>query len=291
MATKAAKQSEELTVHEKQPANLMAAMPEYLREAPTEPIKGAENVERTDIIMPRLALASKQTPQVDENHEKYIEGLKPGMFFNTITREVFGAELYVVPLLELKNRAKMPPYGEENSRPLCISLDGKGGEGDPGLLSADLPPLMTDGRYNCKLCPNAQFVDGKRPLCTEMLNFALLVMPDATVPKDLVWKLQPRMDTMSAIGFKSTSFVKGQEWITMLRLRNRDWFTTVFKLTSAAQSDGKNSWHIPVPENAGWLSQDAAAASKFVYEGVKEMYLTGRLRVDEQERETVEDIP
>src|SRR5580693_1960819 len=125
------KAKQELTVHEEQSTNLMSAMPEYLREAPTEPIKGAENVERGDIIMPRLALASKQSKQVDENNEKFIAALNLGDFFNTITREVYGETIHVVPLLELKTRAKMPPYNSDETRPYCLSFDGKGGEGDP----------------------------------------------------------------------------------------------------------------------------------------------------------------
>ena len=34
--------------------------------------------------------------EVDENHNDYIEGTKPGDLINTVTRENYGKELYVI---------------------------------------------------------------------------------------------------------------------------------------------------------------------------------------------------
>lgn len=257
------------------PISVMSSMPDYLQEAPTEPIRGAENVRREDVIMPRLNVCGKQSPQFDETNEKHIPGLKMGDYFNTITREIYGQRIYTVPLFELNTRAKYRDY-KESGPPFCISHDGKIGIGDPG--------------GECRTCKCAQFTAGKngkneRPECTDQLNFAVLLLPEAAVPKSLIWDVTPRLETISILGFKSTSFKKGQEWITMLKLRNRDWFTTVFKLTSEAKSDGKNSWHIPVPENAGWLAERGAKLSRPMYESAYEIYREGRMKVDAQEQE------
>lgn len=258
--------------------SIVQQMPEYLRQAPTAPIRGAENVEAADRVMPRLALASKQSPQCDEENEKYIDGLRQGDFFNTISREIYGSTIYIVPLFELKTRAKNRPYGESGPA-YCQSFNGKTGVGDPG--------------GDCRTCPHSKWtmVPGKqknqKPACTENLNFAVLVMPSSGKLDEATytWDVAPREDTISILGFKSTSFGKGQELITMLDMRGRDWFTTVFKLSSFPKSDGKNSWHIPIPENAGWLAQAATEVSRPCYESIHQVYASGRMKVDDQEQE------
>jgi hypothetical protein len=259
------------------------AVPDYLATPPTEPIRGAENIEQGDYLMPRLAVCGKQTPQFDENHERYIEHLKLGEFFNSISGEIFGSTIYVVPLIEGKTRAKYRPY-EETGPPYCMSSDGKHGEGDPG--------------GECRKCGFRLFTPGtngknNKPECTEIFNYAVLVMPKGEpINKDgvLLWEQHPRLDTFSILRFKSTSYPQGQAWNSLLRMRNRDWFTQVYKISSFARSDGKNSWHIPVAENAGWLSQQATEFSKPCYELARDIFGSGRLSVDEDvdEREPSE---
>lgn len=269
---------------------LAAGVPDYLAEEPSEPIRGAENLEQGDFLMPRLSICGKQSPQFDENNERHIEGLKIGQFFNSITREVYGDAVYAVPLIEVKTRGKFRPYGEDGP-PLCVSSDGRQGEGDPG--------------GECARCPERQFTrDGKgnsvKPRCTEIMSYAVLLMPDGAEPRTvdvggkklLQWSETPRFDSVSVIGFKSTSIGSAKTWNTLLKLRNRDWFAGVYKLTAVAQSDGKNSWHIPMVENAGWQSKAGYDLCLPFYESVKNMFATGRARVDEfAERESGDELP
>jgi hypothetical protein len=270
---------DKLAIQEETSIAIPNAVPDYLSAAPTEPIKGAENIESGDYLFPRLAVAGKQTPQRDEHHERFIKDLNNGDFFNSISSENFGPIIYVVPLIEGKTRAKYKPY-EESGPPYCISVDGKQGEGDPG--------------GPCKTCPHRLFMPGAngkntKPACTECFNYAVLVMPvNGGVPRPdsnglTIWNHHPRLDTFSVLRFKSTSYPQGQAWNSLLRMRNRDWFYQVYKVSSYAKSDGKNSWHIPVVENAGWLSQQAAEFSRPCYELARDIFTSGRLRVDEDD--------
>ena len=221
---------------------IMATMPDYLREPAAAP-RGGENLEPEDIIMPRLAICGKQSPQFDKNNDRFIDGLEMGDFFNTITQEVYGPAIYVVPLFEAKTRTRFPPYGTDG-QVLCRSADGKHGIGDN--------PVKGD----CMQCPLRQFIDDKRPECTQFLNYAVLLMPQNGKASHDVWKVLPRLDTASVLGFKSTALGSAKQWNAMLKMRGRDWFACVFKLKSTAKIDGKNSWYIPTVENAGWLSKE-----------------------------------
>lgn len=49
-----------------------------------------------DLLIPRLQLAQKMSPELDENDAKYIEGIKAGNFFNSVSREIY-TEIDVIP--------------------------------------------------------------------------------------------------------------------------------------------------------------------------------------------------
>lgn len=66
----------------------VSTMPDYLRK--DGPGKGNENVHQEDLVIPRLGLIQDLSPQIDaDNPEKFIPGAKVGMFFNSLTKELY----------------------------------------------------------------------------------------------------------------------------------------------------------------------------------------------------------
>ena len=57
---------------------------------------GNENVSGEHLQTPRVKLLQRMNSEVDENHDAYIEGAKPGDLFNTVTNENYGKEMYVI---------------------------------------------------------------------------------------------------------------------------------------------------------------------------------------------------
>jgi hypothetical protein len=55
--------------------------------------RGSENVGTKDIVIPRLELVQAQSPIKDEN-----EDAKEGLMFNTVTQEVLGDTVFVIPV-------------------------------------------------------------------------------------------------------------------------------------------------------------------------------------------------
>lgn len=81
-----AKNNEETQLNTR-PAMNVDEMPEYLRKGSG---KGNENVEQTDLVIPRLGLIQDLSPQLDaDNAEKYIHGAKVGQLFNTLTKDLY----------------------------------------------------------------------------------------------------------------------------------------------------------------------------------------------------------
>ncbi|NIU83365.1 MAG: hypothetical protein GWN64_07760 [Candidatus Thorarchaeota archaeon] len=58
--------------------------------------KGFEQIGMGEQAIPFLRLAQELSPQVKESKPEYIEGLKPGMIFNSVTKEIYEEGLEIV---------------------------------------------------------------------------------------------------------------------------------------------------------------------------------------------------
>ena len=61
----------------------------------TVPKGEEEQFRQEELELPFLRVAQKGSPQVDEDKPEYIEGLKPGQYFNTVSSENYGDTLVV----------------------------------------------------------------------------------------------------------------------------------------------------------------------------------------------------
>ena len=246
----------------KRPENsALAEVPPYLRLAPNEPRPGFEEMEQGDIIMPRLALCQSGTPQRKKSDEKYIEGLDEAMYFNTITRKVYGERIVVVPLLFFTSRIL---FGENMGDPLlCQALDGKHGVGVPGI--------------ECAKCELKEFGTSKKqsskaPACTKLYNYAVLVADEQRVvhPEDL-----------AVFTMKSSGANDAMGWNTLMKLRaGTPMYAGMYELFSMPATNGTNSWHTPKVQNAGWVSRESADAARAAHEAISTLRQQGRLRHD-----------
>ena len=60
--------------------------------------RGSENVTHEDIVIPRLEIVQSLSPARDKNDDGYIEGAEEGHLFNTLTRNLYGESVIVVPV-------------------------------------------------------------------------------------------------------------------------------------------------------------------------------------------------
>jgi len=58
---------------------------------------GLENQTSRDVAIPFLGLVQALSPELQEGAAKFIPGAKDGSLFNTVTRELLGSTVYVVP--------------------------------------------------------------------------------------------------------------------------------------------------------------------------------------------------
>lgn len=77
------------------PAATAVEVPEHIRRGQE---RGSENVTTQDVVIPRIELVQGLSPCIDENKAEYIDGAKPGMLYNSVTRQLYGNQLTVIPV-------------------------------------------------------------------------------------------------------------------------------------------------------------------------------------------------
>lgn len=240
---------------EKAPAGALANVPAYLRRADGAPAQGTENIDRQDMVLPRLGLCQSLSPQRIKSGPKYIPNLEEGEYFNTITQEIYGTVVRVVPLLFFKSRLL---FGDMDAGGglRCQAPDGIMGIGEPGGV--------------CMRCPLSMFHDNEPPECNHLYNYASLVVTDGSVnPAGLVVK-----------SFKSTDLKAAREWNSLIRLRQTDLFAGIYEFSSIEVKKDPYRWYQTVVKNVGWVSETVYEASKLAYQAVAELNKAGRLRHD-----------
>jgi hypothetical protein len=75
-------------------ADTAVAVPDYIKQSQ----RGNENVGTDDVTLPRIDVLQALSPQIKKSDASYIEGAEQGMIFNTLTGELYGDSVIIVPV-------------------------------------------------------------------------------------------------------------------------------------------------------------------------------------------------
>jgi hypothetical protein len=228
---------------------------------------GLQNVNETDQLVPRLQIAAGTSKQIMKGDEKHIPGLQVGEIFNTVTKEVYGDSVAVIPVWFSKNRILF----DKDWKIECSSPDGvKGGKINP----------------TCDGCEYSQWGSGANDVgfaCTEFRNFAVLVVSE------------DGSSSLASVSFKGTSSGTAKTWINMIdarKAKTKDGVVTqlpmyrgLYTLTPSAKENTKKRavFYVWSVNNAGNIDTSAVqgqallAKAKIAYQRFQkaELRLTG----------------
>lgn len=74
--------------------------------------RGSEDVGIKDIILPRVDVLQALSPQLKKSDPAFIPGAEQGTFFNTLSRQIYGAEITFIPVVF---RREWLVWGDRNS--------------------------------------------------------------------------------------------------------------------------------------------------------------------------------
>jgi hypothetical protein len=229
-------------------------VPDFLKT-----VKGGEglgNIDKDDLILPRLALCQSSNDERKRSHKKFIEGLEDGDFFNSLTRQNYGNTITVVAINYSKTRIYFkPPVG--SGVMLCRSMNSING----GKLHPE----------SCDTCEHSKYVGDNPPVCTKFANFAVLLLANPS----------PELLMMS---FKSTGLSAAKQWTSRLNSTKvpqdkgqeekiAPAYSSYYEIKSQEQTKPKGTFYGPVITRKDWVSADLFHLAEREYHAIKDITL------------------
>lgn len=194
-----------------------------------EGILGNEGIGRNDILMPRIGLAQKMSPEIDPTSPRCIPDLKFCDLYHSLSKKNLGAG----PLHFVILRRENPRWIEFNP------IEEGGGIRDLDVQAGD---------------PRTRFgQDGEKPIATEFHDFIVLLLTGFD-PKE-------PMDSIVALSLKSSGIKSAKHLNFLVNLRGQKLICKgVYALTTGHETDKKTQGVYATYkfQNAGWLKPDSA---------------------------------
>ena len=218
------------------PQNTAMELPERLRGK--SGTAGREEITSDDIQMPRLAIAQGLSPQIQDGDPLFIEGLKFGHLFNSLTGHNYGEgpiEFFIIK--KSKRGVEFIPRAE-------------GG----GIRDRNVP--LDDERMQWK-----KGADGKdiKPVAT-LFHEYLIVLAET---KELI-----------GLSMKSTNIKVAKVLNGLIQVRNQDIWEGKYKVGVVKTKNEYGTFGVYVVANAGWATDEESAELKAMFEGFAEKEVT-----------------
>lgn len=202
---------------------------------------GTEDIDTSQIRLPRLAIAQGLSPQITPGDPQFIEGLTLFQMFNDLTGEVYGrGPITFVPLRQDVRRIEFRPRTE-------------GG----GILDMDVPPH--DERLKWTVA------DGQRqpPRATTFVEFVALLLRPNRQPEPIVVSVKTTNKWNRRAADQLTTFVM---------VRNAAIYSGLYKVdTLTPAKNDQGTFGVYIFKNGGFIPTDTAAG-KALYAYAKKFH-------------------
>lgn len=221
-----------------------------------EGVLGNEGIGRGDILMPRLAVAQKMSPEIDPTHAKYVKDLQFTDLFHSVSKKNLGKG----PLHFVILRRDDPRWIEFNP------LDQGGGIKDMDVQFGD---------------PRTKFgPGGEKPIATEFHDFVVVLL-EGFDPAD-------PMESIVALSLKSSAIKAAKHLNLLITARGpKRIYKGIYSVTTGHETDKKTQGVYAIYKfaNAGWLKPDSPIGKL-----MEEMFEAWKTRIITIERENPDDF-
>lgn len=221
-------------------------VPDYIK---TGNARGAENVGTEDLIIPRLEIAQMLSPCIDKQHAGYIEGCQAGDFYNSVTRELYGPKVAVVPVFFKKE--------------YLVWKDRKKGGGFRG---AHATHDMAQARLDEQETPDDYAINETNQ------QFVLVLREDGTTEQ-------------AVVSMSRTKLKVSRNWNSLMRIAGGDTFSRYYYLISVDETNANNDRYKNMSILPGkWAPQVAYEEAESIYTGISKG--TIKVKVDDNFEDT-----
>ncbi len=208
--------------------------------------EGLEEIERGDLILPRLSICQAMSPQRKKSDPAYIKDLEEGQFFNSVTSQIYGSgTVRVIPILARKSRLYFRPF-DEGGGLLCQSLNGK----DGGRITP----------AGCIGCPKEAWgPNGEKPECTLLYNYPCALLPS--------WEL-------IVVSMKVTSLKAARQWNTLMRLKVKSPARAgVHELRAVETKNNYGTYFVFNVKPSRWVNESEFAQATEIFNSIQEQQI------------------
>jgi hypothetical protein len=207
--------------------------------------EGFDQMDKADLILPRIGICQSMTPQRKKSNLTYIEGLSDGDLFNSVSGQVYGESMEVIPLQFSKSRIYFKDLAQGGGI-LCQSFNGV----DGGTIAS-----------TCAACPNSQFgADGLSPACNLFYNYPVLVLPSME---------------LAMLSLKSSALKVAKRWNSRMKLLgDKPMFAGVYEVKIVEQSNQKGTFFSPVISFRRFVQEGEFNLAKELFAGMQGKKIT-----------------
>lgn len=207
-------------------------MPDYIKQ---ESARGSENVGTEDLVIPRLEVVQALSPCLDKSSGDYVPGAEIGMLMNSVTNQLYGAEVFVVPV--------------HYSKQWLVWRERKQGGGFRGAY-----PNAEEARDRVEQeggkAAGYEAIDTPTHLC-------LLLNRETGQAEEII------------ISMPRTKAKISRQWNSMVKLAGGDRFARVYRITTAKEKNPKGEFYNYVVAQSGFPGKPVYAAAEKLYEAIK----------------------
>ena len=183
-------------------------VPDHLQGKTQGAGRGSENVGTEDLVIPRLEVLQALSPMCTRANAEYNKSAEPGMLTNSVTNQLYGKEVFVVPVhyskqwLVWKDRQKGGGFFGAYPDPEAAKdrVNQEGGE-EAGVLAIDTPT-----------------------------HLCLLINRETNAVDEVI------------VSMPRTKAKISRQWNSMIRMAGGDRFARVYRITSNAEKNAKGEY-------------------------------------------------
>jgi len=193
--------------------------------------RGNENV-GAEVQIPRLKLLQKMHDEVDKNHPKFVKGAEVGLFYNTLTDQVYSDTLHIISIT----------FSSEYT--VWKNRDAGG-----GLL----------GSYGSAIAAQEAIEATGRPddYTVSPTHRHMLVLKDAETGE---------LEGPVIMDFANTKLRVSKTWNSQIGMKGGDRFAGLWTMQAVPASNDKGSWLNLDVSFAGWTKEEDYRFAEGLYE-------------------------
>lgn len=211
--------------------------------------KGSEDVTAQDITLPRIEVLQALSPQLKKSEPSYIEGSEQGMIFNTISGELYGNEVVIVPILFQRQH--------------IIWQDRKKGGGFAGAFPTEL-----DAAKEVDAMDNPDDYD----IVEHHINFCLILHDNGDIEEAVLSWAKSKIKVSKSLN-------------ALIQMNPGDRYSRAYRLKSVEASGPKGDYWTYTVQPIGYVTREVFDRAAMIYSAIK----GGERKVDYGTAEQTDD--